>query len=119
MPPAQPTAMQVLLGSPHHTVLSPGPCLSRLHLKDRVCSCLFSQIFVECLLFAGCGTYRVSKTDVVWSTVKGEERKRSRLFSAIPLVSKYNTELDAVCAPYQAGAATSRFAGEETVTVTR
>ena len=38
---------------------------------------------------------------MVWSTVKGEERKRSRLFSAIPLVSKYNTEMDGALVVYQ------------------
>ena len=73
MPPTtpHPTATQVLLGFPHHTGLSSGPRLAQLHLlEDRVCPFLFSHKFVECLLFAGCGIYRVSKTDVVWSTVK-------------------------------------------------
>ena len=43
----------------------------------------------------------MSKTDVVWSTVKGEERKRSRLFNAIPIINKYNTEVDGALIIYQ------------------
>ena len=43
----------------------------------------------------------MNQTDVFWSKVKGEERKRSRLFNAIPLVSKYNTELDGALIVYQ------------------
>ncbi|XP_061266648.1 liprin-alpha-1-like [Bos javanicus] len=50
-PPPHPIAMQVLLGSPHHTGLSSGPHLTQLPLlEDSICSCLFSHKFVESCL---------------------------------------------------------------------
>ena len=54
----------------------------------------------------GVGFTGVSKTDVVWNTVKWQERKRGRLYNAIPLTNKHNAETDGasiicqvLCAP--------------------
>ena len=41
----------------------------------------------------GVGFAGVSGADVVWSTVKWQENKRSRLLNAIPIVNKYSAEM--------------------------
>ena len=41
----------------------------------------------------GVGFAGVSGADVVWSTVKRQESKRSRLLNAIPVVNKYSAEM--------------------------
>ena len=49
----------------------------------------------------GGGFTGVSKADVVWSTVKWQESKRSRLLNAIPSINKYNAEMDGALIMYQ------------------
>ena len=56
-----------------------------LPLQPQMCSVLF---------LLGVGFAGVSGADVVWSTVKRQESKRSRLLNAIPSINKYNAEMD-------------------------
>ena len=48
----------------------------------------------------GVGCIGVSKTDMVWSTVKREERK-SRLLNALLIINKYDAEMDGALIIYQ------------------
>ena len=49
---------------------------------------------VSCLCWGWDIRPGVSKTDVVWTTVKTQGRKRSSILNAIPIISKDNAEMD-------------------------
>ena len=49
----------------------------------------------------GVGFTGVSKADVIWSTVKLQERKRSRLLNVIPVINIYNAAMDGALIIYK------------------
>ena len=116
-PPPHTIATQVLLGSPHHTGLSLGPHLTQLPLlEDSICSCLFSLCGGVCVctrvpvkgLFLFVESYLCWVWDLqeqvkqMWSGAQlSDERRRSRLLNAIPIVNKYNAEMDGALIIYQ------------------
>ena len=70
-PLLHPTATQVLLAFPHHTLLSSGPIsLGLISLRTEYVPASSARDLLSVLFVLGVGFIGVSKTDVVWSTVK-------------------------------------------------